>query len=579
VLVRRLAMCLVCCLGMFATTPVIALGESSLLLGGQGRVKTVEKLGLSGGEGAPGGSSGSGEGSSPEATGSSPAGGGSMGFSPVRTTGSASGGAALSTPTAPPTMSISLATPPFQGLQTLSAKQWLADAQSRTAYAGLNREGAVSLARRMFGIEKPSWVAPGSESGSRITRYLSADTASEERPGGNHVLVQSTLPLQVDNGSGEQAPVSATLHESGDAYVPANPLTPISISKDAATGASFLATGISVAPVSATATEAPSVVGNRLMWVNTATDTDFISQPMPGGTGVEDSWQLRSAQSPEDNALVFKLSPGASLRMSTVVPDAAEVVMEGHTLLLIPPASAHGADGDSVPVSYGVNGNILTVQVDLSNNVDFPVMVDPEIIGWYGEANGDNAWQNWYTYSTCGGCFGFPEYPNLIQTGAEVGWPQGNWGEWYTGVASSNAARITRVDVTNITHQPENQASFNIGIAESNGDEIYSENGFAGATGLAPLVTDRAYAGQAMAFCADSAGGHDDGNPPLCNESYGGTVFYFADYLLEPRNVFNWASISSATIRYIQSTPPTLQNETYILMKNTICGSGTGKKA
>jgi YD repeat-containing protein len=390
---------------------------------------------------------------------------------------------------------------------------------------------------------------------------LSANTASEERPGGKQVLVQSTLPLQVDDSAGEKAPVSVALHEENGVYVPANPLVPISISKEAVAGASFLSSGVGVAPASAASGEAPIVVGNRVMWANTAADTDFISEPMPGGIGIEDSWQLRSQNSPEDNALVFTLSPGASLQMSSLVPGGAEVLMEGKPLLLIPPASAQGADGRPVPVEYSVDGDVLTVHVDLSGSVDFPVMVDPEVIGWYGEAGGDDAWQNWYTYSSCGGCFGFPEYSNLILAGAEVGWPAGNYGEWYTGVASSSSARITRVDVTGGTHQPENQATFNIGITESNGSEIYSENGYGGATGSAPLVTDKAYTTQAFAFCADGAGGHDGGEPPLCNEAYGGTVFYFADDLLESRTVYNWVSISSATIRYIQSTPPTLSNE------------------
>ena len=51
--------------------------------------------------------------------------------------------------------------------------------------------------------------------------------------------------------SGEPTPVSVALRDEGGSYVPANPLVPISISKEAATGASFLSSGISVAPASA----------------------------------------------------------------------------------------------------------------------------------------------------------------------------------------------------------------------------------------------------------------------------------------------------------------------------------------
>ncbi len=458
---------------------------------------------------------------------------------------------------------------PFQGEVVLSPEQVEADTQSRSAFTGLGREAAVVLAERSFHIETPSWTAPGSEAGSKIAQYLSANTASEERPSGKHVLVQSTLPLRVDNGSGEPTPVSVALRDEGGSYVPANPLVPISISKEAATGASFLSSGISVAPASAGSMEAPSVVGNRAVWANTATDTDFISEPMPGGVGIEDSWQLRSGRSPENNALVFKLSPGASLRMSSTVPGGAEVVLEGKALLLIPPASAEGADGRVVPVTYSVSGDVLTTHVDLNGNVDFPVMVDPTVIGWFGEAGGDNAWQNWHTYSTCGGCFGFLEYSTLIQGGAEVGWSEGSYGEWYTGVPTSLLARVWRVDVTGLKHEVENQSSLNIGIWGSNGYEVYSENGYAGATGPAPLVTNKGYSYQSMAFCAQEAGGHDGGEQPLCDEcktyneakecteEFGGEGFYVGDYLLKERNEYNYFRISSATNRYVQTVQPT----------------------
>ena len=381
------------------------------------------------------------------------------------------------------------------------------------------------------------------------------------------MLVASTLPLQAEDHAGQKAAVSVTLHAEGSSYVPVNPLVPMSISKTAGGGVSFLSSGINVAPASAAATEEPVLVGNRVMWANTAEDTDFIAEPLPGGIGVEDSWQLRSQQSPENNALKFSLPPGASLRMSSAVAGGAEVVIEGRPLLLIPPASAMGADGRSVPSLYTVSGDELITHVDLSGDVDFPVLVDPVVIAQYGEAGGDNQWQNWTTYSTCGGCFGFPAYANLLQAGAEYTVPAGNYGEWYTGVASSSAARITRVDVTGLTHQPETESYLEIGISESNGKEEYSENGYAGLYGPAPVITDKGYGGTPMAICADGAGGHDGGEQPLCNEAYGGTVFYFGAYLEEPKYVYNWVSISSATLHYIQTEAP-----------NSVTMSGSGLK-
>ena len=602
---RSLAVCLTCCVAVLAVSPMVALGEDSspkeaeaskskgVESSGAGTTSS-EAAGSSGSKGGLTGGLGGGLGKSLEGMELFGAGGGSekpssgpsQGGASSETSGNgsraaeqklgASGGAGppaevagpeavdfpSSAPSPPPPTSMSLASP-FSGTLALSSEQESIDAQSRTAYVGLGREAAVALAERLFHIEHPVWVAPGSEAGAHITRYLSANTASEERSDGKRVLVQSTLPLQTAGESGKETPVSTTLQDEGSAYAPANPLVPISISKDAASGVSFPSSGISVAPVSAATTEAPVVVGNRVMWAKTADDTDFIAEPLPGGTGVEDSWQLRSQQSPQDNALMFRLPPGALLQMSTTLPGEAEVVLAGKQLLLIPPDSAHGADGRSVPVEYSANGDVLTTHVNLSGSVDFPVMVDPEVIGWYGEAAGDNAWQNWYKYTNCSG-FGFPEYSNLIQTGTNPNWPVGCYGEWYTGVPSSSSAGITRVDVSNVTHQPANQSSLQIGITESNGSEIWTSNGYGGAMGPAPLVTAGEYVNTPMAFCADGAGGHDGGEQPLCNENYDGKVFYFLDDLWEGQTVYNYAQLTAATIRYIQTTPPTLSNESHI---------------
>ena len=342
---------------------------------------------------------------------------------------------------------------------------------------------------------------------------------------------------------------------------------PIAISKVAAGGVSF-PFGVSVAPTQASASEGSVMVGNRVMFANTARDTDFIAEPLPGGTGAELSWQLRSERSPEENALSFKLPSGASLQMSAKISGGAEVLMEGRPLLLIAPASAEGADGRSMPVTYTVSGHTLTAHVNLSTNVDFPVMVDPEVLGYYGEGVGVPSWPNWDQYTNYGGnCsnapgFCFMPYPNLIQVGTNPGAPINAYGEWYTGVASSNAASITRVDLTGAIHEPANQSSFQAGISESNGKDIYSYNGFAGASGEGRLVTAEGFSARSIAFCAEAGGGNDYNDPwPLCDEADGGKSFFFLDDLWESQTVYNYARISTAIVHYIQTQPPSLSLE------------------
>ena len=195
--VRRLAVCLGCCVIGLAVSPVIALGAlsgASRELGGSlergllgGSAGTEATNGGSGGAGASEGLGGGSGGSVPsEGSGS-------------EASGEAGGNTSRATTEPPPGTTMALASP-FQGEVVLSPEQVEADTQSRSAFTGLGREAAVVLAERSFHIETPSWTAPGSEAGSKIAQYLSANTASEERPSGKHVLVQSTLPLRVDNG-------------------------------------------------------------------------------------------------------------------------------------------------------------------------------------------------------------------------------------------------------------------------------------------------------------------------------------------------------------------------------------------
>jgi YD repeat-containing protein len=455
--------------------------------------------------------------------------------------------------------------------------------RSRTAYEDLGAQSAVSLAKQTFGIESPSWVPPGSEPGTRVTGYLSTFTASEERPEHDQVLVQSTVPLRVTDEAGNLHPVSLSLREEGSAYLPQSPLVPISIAKDASAGVSLLE-AITVSPGEASPSASVTVTGNRVVWPDVATDTDYMAEPVPWG--VETSWQLRSERSPQESSLVFHLGPEESLRMSSTLHGAAEVVRGAQPLFLIPPVIAQQADGEALPVYYSISGDVLTTHVNLQGSVDFPVLVDPEITAYYGEANNDNAWQNWYHHSNISEDFGhcevnghfcFLEYGNLIQVGTNPGSPTGSWGEWYTGVNPSNAARITRVDVGGLTHQWENQSVLAAGIRESNGSGIWTTNGYAGAMGPQPLATWQNYGNTPMAFCADGAGGTDnnEGKQPLCNdckrwegptcaEAYGGTAFDLWDSLQEGRQgqtVYNYSEIHAAYIRYIQTANPTADLE------------------
>jgi hypothetical protein len=316
---------------------------------------------------------------------------------------------------------------------------------SRTEFVGLGREASVALAEKDFGIDHPSWSPPEGESGGRITQYVGENSAIETLPNGKRVVLASTVPLRSSVGSGQNAPTSLVLQDRGESYQPENPLVPVSISKDAGAGASF-PLGITVAPVEAATPESPELVGNSVVYPNTASDTDFMVEPLP--RGIEASWQLRSPNSPQANSLVFTLPEGASLRVNPSSPVDAEVVEEGRALLLIPPAQAREADGTVLPVTYSVSGDTLTTHVNLSGSVAFPVLVDPIVYGGFG-TYGEDTWPGWQSYDNCGtGCYGAFEYGNqLLTIIANAPWPAGYWGEWYI-YAPGNDSGITRVDLT-----------------------------------------------------------------------------------------------------------------------------------
>jgi RHS repeat-associated protein len=449
---------------------------------------------------------------------------------------------------------LSLSELPFPLASASTPEQVAADQVSRTAHSGLDREAAVSLAAQSFHVDQPSWTPPGTEQSGQIQKYLGEHAAVEKLPTGEHVVLSSSIPLRADGGSGPK-PVSLTLHAQGESFVPENPLVPIAISTHASGGIVFPA-GLSVAPVSAAA-EAPVVVGNRVMFANSSRDTDIIAEPRP--SGAELSWQLRSQESPQDEALAFTLPPGATLQPSTSEPEAVEVAKEGTTLLFIPPAVAQGADGSPVPVSYSIEKNVLTTHVDLSGNVDFPVLVDPTLFyGYSGVTNGANVWNGWNQE----GSFEYLTFYNLIQVGTNPGASIGayaGWTVWAPGLRwDPGSAGITRVDLTGVTHNPAGQSQLRAGIGYVNGHEpIYTFNGNTGAGGYSPLLDPYALPAVPIAFCAQQGGGHDGGEPPLCEESaHQGETFEIGDEILTTQTVFNYVRIEGAAITYRDPAAP-----------------------
>jgi RHS repeat-associated protein len=434
-----------------------------------------------------------------------------------------------------------------------------ARARSRTQYEGLKAPEAILLAERTFMIQRPGWRGPtAGEPGARVERYVGEDGAQEVLPSGERVLAQSTVPLRSAVGSGELEPLSLSLEEEGDSFKPANPLLPVLISKQAAGGISF-PYGVSVAPVQAAATEGTRVVGDRVVFGGTAKDTSFMVEPVAGG-GVEASWQLLSQESPQENSLRFNLPAGASLQMSSLVPGQAEVVAEGMKLLTIPAAVATEADGVTLPVSYAINGNVLSTHVDLSGSVAFPVMVDPLIDGSYGQS-GAGSWSGWNYATNSGGYYASLETSEILSTWATWA-PNEDYGGWYIsapGAGTEGGAAITKVWLYYMYHEITNQSWTEADFGSDQGSNpVYTNDGYNPAdTKKAPLVRSEAF-NEDMEFCAQGAGGYE-GDPtgqPLCNENVGAETFAFFNLSGGSLSGMNSTSILGAIVVYADDVAP-----------------------
>ena len=453
---------------------------------------------------------------------------------------------------------------PFAKIETASERK-AADSISRTAFAGIGPAAARTLAERTFHVNRPSFTAPGSEAGRKLVSYYGNRAATEQLPDGRRVVVNSTFPLRVSDAAGQLKPVSLELHQQQDTYLAQNPVVPIAISRTAGDGVT-LPDGSHVAPTEVTGADSPTVSGNSVFWSAAARDTDYLVQPEP--LGVDLSWILRSEHSAPQRSLAFQLAPEETLRLDKEHHGAVDVLENGQTVDFVEPPVASDASGRQLTAYYTLKGNLLTTHVATGQGVQYPVLVDPEIVVGYGGAGSGN-WASWATYSTCG-CYTFGTFNNVgrfVQPGSI---PSGeSYGEWY--VNPGKGVLVTRVDIQGVYnfYNALNEDYFEAGAFgggrfNGNGRGVYTENGYdPGSTRPAPIITNASFGGHDMAFCAWGTGtGYDGGAQPLCYEQEGSEGFAFMSYVPSSQNAAfadeGSAAVTSAEVRYITTYQPSV---------------------
>jgi Bacterial Ig-like domain (group 3) len=269
-------------------------------------------------------------------------------------------------------------------------------AASELPHQDLDREEAQELMEGVFG---PALAAPAgifdelevekflSDSaavvnGGDLPEALTEDGAAPSGPG-QSFLLESTVPLRVEDPSGDLEPVDLSLESTLGALRPANPLVDLTIPSQLGDGIQLPGAEVVIEVEGAPDDRAPSTLGDSVaFYPNVAKDTDLAVSPTPGG--VETLSQLRSAEAPRSQTLNLDLPDGAVLEETA--DGGARAMIDGQKLITVVPPTALDADGNSVPVSLSVEESSVTVTAEPSAGASYPIAVDPSIednYNWY----------------------------------------------------------------------------------------------------------------------------------------------------------------------------------------------------
>jgi hypothetical protein len=258
-------------------------------------------------------------------------------------------------------------------------------ARSRSAYRGSDDAEALQVAKRKFErvLSGPVWRGPAEElrSGQRLVRYLSDHSALISTGPGPNSLVESILPMRSTDETGHPAPIDLTLERHGNGVKPKNAAGTL-LPDRLAEGLTFPKSHIHLGVAGIDSSVRAQSVDGKLFYADVARDTDLIVAPTP--TGVRTFHQLRSDESPEDQALTLKLPPGA--RLHALSGGVGVEVLDAHAkpIMGISAPSAVDADGQPVPTSYEVRGDTIILHVaHHQGDWMYPILLDPAVTDDY----------------------------------------------------------------------------------------------------------------------------------------------------------------------------------------------------
>ena len=285
--------------------------------------------------------------------------------------------------------------------------------RSRTAHRGLGRDAALALGERELpGVFSRPWFdAAKLPAGARVKRFVGETGALIEGMEEPRLIESMGMPLTSTVGSGERDFVDLQLRPTAGGFEPHNPVVPLRITSDGAAVLPDAETRIHLD--GAQALGEPVVRDGRAFFANALSDTDLVVAPVPSGVSV--SFQVRSADAPEQAVLAVDLPAGKAMRLRTDARgDRVEVVdADGEVAARVLPPSGWDTDGESLPVGYELDGKRIIVRFPhRDRDLRYPLFVDPiyeNYAPWYG----DGSWAEW----------GFYANANVWWAGAATGQP------------------------------------------------------------------------------------------------------------------------------------------------------------
>jgi Ca2+-binding RTX toxin-like protein len=330
--------------------------------------------------------------------------------------------------------------------------------RSKQAYADLGKADAEGLLRSVFGPILDSLDRDPARflSDAKVDK-VAGEGAATVTSEGDTQLLETSIPVQVEDASGEVGKVDLALVETGGAWEPENPLVELAIGDSADEGVELGDEGLTITQVGADETAARPLGDKNLFFpeVDAGTDIDQIVAPVSSGVEIFDL--LRSADSPESLRFHLDLPAGSQLRAGP--SGTAEVVdAEGRASALIPKPWAVDAQETQVPVEMTVEGDEIVLGVQHGEgDFAYPILVDPTIYqdwGWWYQGQHLSGLGAWRWQQSSGAWWvnhgyedtGFPGYEGKgLFIATAPGTLQGQqWGQWiYSAPPGSYLASAT----------------------------------------------------------------------------------------------------------------------------------------